>query len=184
MSVASLVAIGIAVGLNNFAVALALGALGQESRRWRIASVFFVFEFTIPLVGLLIGAAVSELAADAGRWIGGALLVLIGVVAALADGLGPEKRERLLSRTTSWTGLIGLAAGLTVDNLAVGFALGMDGAEPLLLASVIAVAATAFTLLGLRMGHNASEADERRAQVTSGLLLVVLGLAVALGLIG
>ena len=46
--------LGAAIAANNLVVALALGALGQAPRRWRIAGVFGVFEFAVPLIGLLI----------------------------------------------------------------------------------------------------------------------------------
>lgn len=172
------------MGLNNFAVALALGALGQESRRWRIATVTFLFEFTIPLVGLVLGAAASGLLAEAGRWVGAGLLILLGMLALRPSQEGGAARERLAARVTTWKGLIGLSAGLTLDNLVVGFALGIDGAEPLVVAAVIAIAATTFALVGLRLGRFASEVSERRAREFSGIILIGLGIAVAAGVLG
>ena len=183
MSIAALALIGVAIGLNNFAVSLALGALGQEPRRWRIASVFFVFEFTIPLVGLAIGSVVADTLAGAGRWTGAGLLVFLGLIALKPSGRGGPDRERLARAVTSWKGLAGLSAGLSIDNLVIGFALGLDGAEPLLVATVIAVSSTLFALLGLRLGRFGSEVAERGAQIIAGGLLVLLGTAVAAGVV-
>lgn len=141
-----MLAIGSVVGLNNFAVALMLGALGQRRRRWRNAGVFAVFEFTVPLIGLLPGSALAETLSDAGRWIGVALLIALGAVAVRSATRevprDRDERDRVARQVTSWGGLFALAAGLTVDNLIVGFSLGLGDAEPLLLAGTIAFFAT------------------------------------------
>jgi putative Mn2+ efflux pump MntP len=181
MDALELISIGVVVGLNNFAVALMLGALGQAPRRWRIAGVFGVFEFTVPLIGLLIGSAVAGYLAGAGRFIGAGLLVLLGLLAMRSANREGREGERLARRVTTRRGLVALALGLTLDNLVVGFALGLGDTEPLLLAATIAAFAVTFTLIGLELGRQGRKERENLAQRVSGLLLVVLGLAVALG---
>ncbi len=186
MTAAELLAIGTVVGLNNFAVALMLGALGQRRRRWRIAGVFAVFEFTVPLLGLLLGSALAETFSDAGRFVGAALLVALGAIAvrsAARSARDPAERDRVARQVTTWGGLVGLAAGLTVDNLVVGFSLGLGDVEPLLLAGTIALFATTFTLIGLEIGARGRRDFEPVARVGSGLLLIMLGVAIGLGLV-
>jgi putative Mn2+ efflux pump MntP len=185
MSVAELLAVGTVVGLNNFAVALMLGALGQRRRRWRIAGIFAGFEFTVPLIGLLLGSALANTLHDAGRLLGAALLVALGVMALRSATRevpgGGSERDRVARRVTSRGGLVALAAGLTLDNLVVGFSLGLGDVEPLVLAGAIAFFATAFTLIGLEIGARGRRNFEKTARIASGLLLVALGLAVGLG---
>ncbi len=181
MGVAQLISIGAVVGVNNFAVALMLGALGQYRRRWRIAGVFGVFEFTVPLIGLLIGSVLAGYIAGAGELIGAALLVVLGVMAVRAPAASEENRERLAGQVSTWGGIAALAAGLTFDNLVVGFALGLSDVEPLLLASTIALFAVAFTLIGLEIGRRGRRSHEAAAQTASGILLIALAVAVALG---
>lgn len=187
MTAAELLAIGTVVGLNNFAVALMLGALGQRRRRWRIAGVFAVFEFTVPLIGLYLGSTLAEALSDVGQYVGAALLVLLGGMAVRsATHLrydDPRERDRVARQATTWGGLIALAAGLTVDNLVVGFSLGLGDVEPLLLAGTIAFFATTFTLIGLEIGARGRRDFERVARIGSGVLLVALGLAIGFGLI-
>jgi putative Mn2+ efflux pump MntP len=181
MSAAELISVGAVVGLNNFAVALMLGALGQHSRRWRIAGVFGAFEFTVPLIGLLIGSVAAGFLAGGGRLVGAILLLLLGFLAVRSPARSEQDRQRIAAQvTTSW-GLFALAAGLTLDNLVVGFALGLGDTEPLLLATTIALFAVAFTLIGLDLGRRGRRRDEAAAQTVSGLLLIALGIAVALG---
>lgn len=172
-----------AIGANNFALALALGALGQAPRRARIAIVFGLFEFSIPLVGLLIGRELAEGTSDGARWIGALLLCLLGAW-TLATGVGSDRAEALSRRVGTWSGLVGLAAGLSLDNLTVGFALGLGGAAPLLVATVIASFSVAFTLIGLQVGAAGRGHWERRTETLAGLALVAVGILVAAGWIG
>jgi len=169
------VILGTAIGANNLVVALALGALGQAPRRRRIAGVFGLFEFCVPLIGLLIGRGLSGTLADAGRWIGAALLVALGLITLRPDG--PDD-ERLAERITTTGGLAGLAAGLSLDNLVVGFALGLGDVSPLLVATVIACFSVSFTLVGLHLGAAGRRHLERPARVAAGVALVAVGLAV------
>jgi putative Mn2+ efflux pump MntP len=181
MSLAELLLVGLVIGVNNFAVALLLGALGQERRRWRIVAVFGTFEFLIPLVGLLIGSVAADNLADAGRYVSAALLFALGALAIRAAYRDGSVDENLAARATTWGGLMALAAGLSMDNLVVGFALGLGDVEPLLLAGVIALFAVAYTLLGLHLGSAGRRHWGQRAQVGSGMLLILLGVAVAAG---
>lgn len=176
-----LVILGAAIGANNLVVALALGALGQAPRRWRIAGTFGLFEFFVPLIGLLIGQGLSGPLAEAGRWIGAALLAALGLMTLRPEG--PDD-QRLAERITTTGGLAGLAAGLSLDNLLVGFAVGLGDVSPFLVAAVIACFSVSFTLVGLRLGAAGRRHWERRARVAAGVALVALGLAVGAGWIG
>lgn len=175
--------LGVVIGFNNLAVSLALGALGRRPRRWRIVGVFMVFEFTVPLIGLLIGSQLAGAGADAGRAIGALLLAGLGAW-TLWSSLESAEGERLAQRATTWSGLIGLAAGLSLDNLVVGFALGLGEASPLLVASVIAAFSAGFTLAGLEIGAQGRRRWERRTEIVAGLALIMVAVGVALGAIG
>jgi putative Mn2+ efflux pump MntP len=173
-----LVVLGMVIGANNFAASLALGTLGQKVRRWRIVCVFGVFEFAIPLVGIWLGRQAATVVAEQAGWLGPALMAGVGiwtVVAAQRDSVQPE---RLARNATTWRGLATLAALLSLDNLVVGFSLGLGGASPLLVAASIAVFAMVFALVGLRIGARARSRHERAAETTAGLLLMGLATAV------
>lgn len=181
MSVGELLLLGGAIGVNNLAVALALGALGQWHRRWRVVGTFAISEFTIPLVGLLIGSAVSQALAGAGQWVGAALLAGLGLWNLRPDR-DPHHDERLARRVTTWRGLAVLAVGLGLDNLVVGFSIGIPGsAGPLALAATIAAFAVVFTFAGMRLGSEGRRRWEAVAQRGAGAVLVVLAVAVASG---
>ena len=81
-------------------------------------------------------------------------------------------------------GVVLLELALCVDNLIVGFALGLNleklsfrGFEPFLIAATIAVFAMGYTWLGMRIGDEARRYREQYAKFGSGLLLFVLAAA-------
>jgi putative Mn2+ efflux pump MntP len=178
--VVELLILGVVVGSNNFAAALTLGALGQEIRRLRVAAVFGAVEFVVPLIGLWIGAAAAELIGSQARWIAAALLIGVGLLAVISGLRRKGDDERFIRLATSWSGLVLLAAGLSLDNLVVGFSLGLARAAPLLVAGTIALFSFTFTWIGISAGSHSRRHWERWAELGSGLLLMALGTAVIL----
>ena len=173
----SLLILALVIGSNNFAVALALGAHGQIRRRARIATVFGVFEFFVPLAGIWIGVTVAQRIGAIAGSIGVALIITLGVWTVWSAIRGPGHADEIVARITTNRGLVLLAAGLSIDNLLVGFSLGLGDANPLLVATSIAVFAVIFTLVGLQVGGASRTHWGSTAKVASGLLLIALGLA-------
>lgn len=119
--------------------------------------------------------------ASGARWISAGLLLAVGAL-TIATGIRERsKDERFARLVTSWRGLVVLAAGLSADNLAVGFGLGLGLVQPLLLATTIMVFSTAFTWVGTGLGNDMRRHWERRSELMAGGLLVCLGIAAAFG---
>jgi putative Mn2+ efflux pump MntP len=170
-----LAALVVPLGLDTFAVALALGIAGlPREHRLRISMLFAGFEASMPLVGVALGAPL-------GRAIGGAADYLAAV---LVGGLGlymllleKEQDDRLLSLTRR--GLLGaaaLGASISLDELAIGFGAGLLRLP--IPALVIAVAAQAFVLtqVGLRLGDRVGAGLREGAERLAGVALLLLGL--------
>lgn len=176
-----LIILGAIIGSNNLATALAIGACGTVERRWRIVAVFAAFEFTIPLVGLWIGQRASQTVAEYVSWLGPAILIAMGLWITISAFRAKDNAEKLAERVTSWRGLITLSAALSIDNLIVGFSLGLGDIDPLSLATTIGAFAILFAWLGMRVGAYAQAKHRLTTKVGTGLLLIALGLAVATG---
>jgi putative Mn2+ efflux pump MntP len=82
----ALLLVAASVGMSNFAAAVSLGVAGVDARtRLRVGLVFGAFESGMPVVGLLIGDHVAAQLGHASRWIGGALLIGVGLYAILSS---------------------------------------------------------------------------------------------------
>lgn len=182
-TVASLALLGAVIGINNLAIALALGSLGQAHSGLRIVLVFGAFEFTMPLVGLVVGRQLSSVVADQAAWLSPTLLLALGgwtLYGAVSEELDIEE---LAARAASWGGLLVLSASLSLDNLVVGFSFGLREVSPLVLAALISVFSMAFTAAGLRVGGVAHDSAPRLAGAASGVALLGLGVLLPTGVL-
>jgi putative Mn2+ efflux pump MntP len=179
--VLALLLVALSLGLSNFAAAIGIGVAGVDGHtRLRVGLVFGLFEAGMPIVGLALGHGLAGALGHATRWVGGGLLVLTGGYAlwqafrADADHHTPAERPR-----TGRMLLTGL--GLSVDNLAVGFALGAYRVPFPLAAAVIGAVSVALSLVGLELGARIGTGTGRRGETLGGAILIAVGAAVAAG---
>ena len=165
--------LGIVIGANNFAVALTLGANNHFDKKFRILLIFGLFEFTVPLIGSALGQQFSNWLQSNLNWLPPFLLCLIGFLSLY--GLVKEGSEKsYLDKAMSIKGLIILAMGLSVDNLALGFSLGALAFKPILLASVIGVCSVTFSYVGLYLGKKGHTHLGKISQILFAFTLIGL----------
>lgn len=174
MPLVDLLVLGVIVAANNMAVALALGALGQHARRWRIVLVFGAFEFCVPLIGILLGRTTARWIEQEVAWVGVVLLALLGLWTLATSWQQAAPEDTLASRVTTWLGLTVLAAGLSLDNLLIGFSLGLGTVNALVVATTICAFSVTFTWVGLRVGHTAGATYRHYLTAAAGALLIIL----------
>ena len=73
--------------------------------------------------------------------------------------------------------------GLSIDNLAVGFALGAYRVNFAAAAIVIGVVSVALSLLGLELGSRIGTRTGDRGELIGGIVLIGVGIAIASGVI-
>jgi manganese efflux pump family protein len=191
VAVIALLFAAVAVGLSNLAAAIGIGVTGVNARiRLQVGVVFGVFESGMPVVGLLIGQRVASDLGQAVRWPGAILLMLVGAQ-ALVRSIREGRRKDAAPAGAAAKHLAGgsphlgrlLASGLvlSLDNLVVGFALGTYGvgiAEGAILIGAISVA---MSLAGLELGGLLGRWAGSRSEQMSGLILILVGAAIAGG---
>jgi putative Mn2+ efflux pump MntP len=184
-----LLLVAASVGLSNLAAAIGIGFGGVTARtRIRVALVFGVFEAGMPIVGLVVGAGVASGIGHAARWIGAAVLIVIGLVTVIQALRQPAEPARgspaePAQHTDSLGRLIISAFALSLDNLAAGFALGTMHVGVAEGAIVIGAVSVAMSLAGLELGGRIGAAAGRRGEQIGGAILVGVGVAIAAGVI-
>jgi putative Mn2+ efflux pump MntP len=120
--------VALALGLSNFAASVGVGISGTGGHtRLRVGIVFGLFETGMPDLGLLLGRGLAHDLGDAAHWIGAALLIATGLYAVIRAVRGHDERAAAdpAVATRPDTGrLLVIGTALSIDNLAVGFALG------------------------------------------------------------
>ena len=177
MSWVDLLILGVVIASNNFAASLALGALDREKNSYKIIGVFGVSEFSIPFLGIWLGKTTSHLVEDYSSYFAAMLLAGIGIW-SIISAFREAKIDRVMQRRlTSLTGIVLIALAISLDNLIVGFSLGINDVNPLNVASTIAIFSMIFTAIGLKVGAQTRRHWEKVASIVAGLLLIGLGLA-------
>jgi putative Mn2+ efflux pump MntP len=167
------------LGLDSFVIAAALGTHRPTAvQRWRMSALFVVFEAGMPLLGLALGAPLALLVGSAADYVAAAVLVAVGLWMIFSDE--DEREEQLAGRLVSAQGAAMLALGLSIslDELAIGFTLGLAKLPVAPVIAAIGVQALIASQLGLALGARIGEVWRERAERLAGLMFIVLGVFV------
>jgi manganese efflux pump family protein len=182
--VLALVLVAFSLGLSNFAVAIGIGVAGVDARtRVRVGLVFGIFEAGMPILCLALGHSLASALGHAAHWVGGGLLIATGVyglIQALRSGgkaCGSPEGQQQLGR------LLVTGIALSIDNLAVGFALGAYHVGLPLAAAVIGTVSVVMSLAGLELGARIEMRAGQRGGLLGGLVLIGVGTAIGTGVI-
>ncbi|HEX6509498.1 MAG TPA: manganese efflux pump, partial [Chloroflexota bacterium] len=167
------IALILSLGFDTFAVAVGLGISGLGSReRYRFGVSFALAEGIMPLIGFALGQVVAATIGEAASYAAIALLFGVGVY-TLWEALHEEEREY---RDASIVTLAATALSVSLDELALGFGLGLLQLPIVLAVLLIALQAFALTLAGIRLGAAIGEVVAHRAELISGSVLTLLAL--------
>ena len=174
----ALLLIGLSVGLDNFAASIAIGLGGVEkSLRFRIAIVFGIFEATMPIVGIVIGQKLLSIIGGNAKHIGGTLLVATGIYLVLS-ALKHKDDQKVVQATKGWGKLIMAALSISIDNLIIGFGLISNHQSLPLMAVILGTISISLALLGIELGNRLGAKVEEYSEIISGLVIIVVGLAI------
>jgi putative Mn2+ efflux pump MntP len=173
---AKLGALVLPLSLDTFAVAAALGAVGvSPGRRLRISLLFTAFEAGMPLIGLGLGAPLGHVIGSAADYLAIGVLLAFGLYTLRSSNAGEEERIAELTQMHG-VGALLVGIGISLDELAIGFTLGLLRLPAALVVVLIALQAFIITQLGLRLGNRLSERLRERAERLAGIALTTLGL--------
>lgn len=142
-----LIGLGVVLALNNAMAAVALGT--EDMGRWaqlRIATLFAIFEAFMPVMGLLLGKVLANAIGSRAHFIGIVILALTGIYSLIKrDGQGSGSNTR--------TKTLFYAVILSLDNMAVGFSLGLFSVPVVTAAVVFGTVSLLLTFAGLEVGR-------------------------------
>ena len=183
--VLALLLVAVSLGLSNFAAAVGIGVTGTDTgTRLRVALIFGLFEAGMPLLGLLLGHSLAHALGHAAHWIGAGILIATGGYAVQQAIRTQARRQHNLaaepSKRTGRLAVTGLA--LSVDNLAIGFALGTYHVNIAVAAIIIGAVSVTMSLTGLELGGRLGARAGERGELLGGLVLIAVGIALATGI--
>jgi manganese efflux pump family protein len=176
--VIALLTLGFTLSLDNFRIALVLGALKPTlAQSVRTSFIFALWDGVAPLVGLIVGHYLSERIDDTAEVIAALGLAAYGLFVVVRALVSPEHADPDLR----WARR-GLPVPLSIDNVAAGASLGVAGYSPWLAPILFGVITFVMSVAGHQLGRAAAHFVPRiRTDLLTGLAFVVMALLVVTG---
>lgn len=191
MGLGAILLVAVALGTDAFSLAVGIGMNRVKTRQIvLIAATVMVFHVVMPLIGLIAGNFLGGLLGQMAVFVGGGVLVIIGLQ-MIRENLKKkaqvipirEARKKLPGlrsaeighNTMTFSGILLLAASVSLDALSVGFSLGTWRVVIPLTVLIIGVVAGAMTAAGLLFGRRMSFWVGDRAGLIGGIVLIAIG---------
>jgi putative Mn2+ efflux pump MntP len=129
----------------------------------------------MPLIGLALGVTIGHAVGSAADYLAIGVLLAFGLYTLLRSEQDEQETIGRLTRVHG-AGALLLGISISLDELAIGFTLGLLGLPAALVIVLIAVQTFFVTQLGLRLGSRLSERIRGGAERLAGVSLTTLGL--------
>lgn len=170
----------LSLGMDTLMMSISLGMVNTKGKT-KIALTFASCEALMALVGLLVGQGAGRLVGHWASLIGG--IALIGLAVWLIFFEDDDDVDGRLGHSLAGWALLLTALSISVDELAVGFSMGLIGVPIALTIALIALQATLFTMIGLTFGSRLKPYLGEWAEKLAGIFLGLLGLWILLAAI-
>lgn len=180
MSMAELFVTAVVLSMDAFAVSvckgLAMKKINLKSAAW-VGLWFGAFQALMPAIGYLIGTSFKNLVETFSSWIAFVLLALIGLN-MVREAFGEEEKADC---NLDIKEMFLLAVATSIDALAVGVSFAMlDKINIFEAVSFIGAVTFLQSMIGVKVGSIFGTRYNKRAQITGGIVLVLLGIKILL----
>ena len=178
--------IGIGLSMDAFAVAICKG-LGMERINKRdtllLALFFGGFQALMPLTGYLLGSRFASYIERWDHWIAFVLLAFIGGN-MIRESREQEEEEAKHCGSIRYRELFTLAVATSIDALAVGVSFAFLGVHTAPAVTLIGCTTFVLTLVGVWVGNLFGSRYKSRAELTGGIILILIGVKILLEHLG
>lgn len=166
--------LAVALSMDAFAVANCKGLSTERitlSRALLVGAYFGGFQALMPTIGFFLAFGFRSYIESFDHWIAFALLVLIGF-SMIRESL--EKSEKM-NDSFGVRAMLPLAVSTSIDAMAAGVELAVDGKNIWLSAAVIGVTTFILSAIGLKIGNLFGAKYKSKAELCGGIVLVLMG---------
>ncbi len=183
MALWELLMTAVGLSMDAFAISICKGLSVErlEKKHYLITGLWFGgAQAVMPLLGFLLGTGFQSFVERIDHWIAFALLGIIGL------GMVKESREptKPLEASFSAKAMFPLAIADSIDALAAGVTFAFLEVSIIPAVLLIGVITFAFSWLGVWLGSRFGEKYRVRAELTGGLILIIMGVKILLEHLG
>ncbi len=175
--------LAIGLSMDAFAVSICKGLSMKKAglRESTICGVWFGgFQAAMPVAGFFLGRSFFEAIEEVDHWVAFGLLLIVGIN-MLKEALDKKEQPEMQDGDLSAKGMLLMAVATSIDALAVGISLAMAGDVNIVTAAIVIGAVTfAFSALGVKIGNLFGDRFEKKAQITGGVILILIGFKILL----
>lgn len=190
MAIFELFLIGVSLSMDAFAVAICHG-LSMPKLNLRhgviIALFFGGFQALMPFLGWILGSQFARYIESVDHWVAFALLALIGgnmVREALSNEEEEEETACATADRLDLKRLFMMAIATSIDALAVGVTFAFFRVPILPAITIIGITTFCISLGGVVVGNYFGTRYKKRAEITGGVVLILLGAKILLEHLG
>ena len=176
MSSIEILLIGIGLSMDAFAVSVCKGLSVKKLsiKNILLCGVWFgVFQALMPFIGYCLGSTLSGLVNSIDHWIAFILLAFIGIN-MIKESFEEEKQND----DFSWKTMLMLAIATAIDALAVGVTFSFESINIFMAISIIGLTTFIIASAGVYIGHVFGNKYEQKAQITGGIILILIGIKI------
>lgn len=188
MGILELFLIGVGLSMDAFAVAICQGLCMPKLnlKNGAVIALFFGgFQALMPLLGWFLGSQFASYIQSIDHWVAFVLLGLIGGNMA-REALEPEDEEVACSMSDrlDYKQLLLMAIATSIDALAVGVTFAFLNVSIVPAISIIGCTTFVLSLVGVAVGNYFGAKYKARAELTGGIILILLGAKILLEHLG
>ena len=180
MSIVELFILAVGLSMDAFAVSVCKG-LAMEQATLKKAGIvglwFGGFQALMPLSGYFLGSQFASYVSELAPWIAFALLVFIGGN-MIKETFGSDEEEGESSLAPGKMFMLAIAT--SIDALAVGVTFAFLKVNVVAAVSFIGVVTFVCSAIGVKIGNVFGSRYKKKAEITGGAILVLLGIKILL----
>lgn len=179
MGIVSIFLLSCALAADAFAVSLCKGfsVKSVRSKHCLIVGLYFGgFQALMPLLGYFLGIAIGGFIASFDHFVAFGLLTIIGTK-MIKESFSPQTCDST-SAEFGWRAMLPLAIATSIDALAVGVSLAIEGSNIVVCATIIGVLTAFFSIIALKIGNRFGLFLGNKAALLGGIILIILGVKI------
>ena len=176
---AMILAVGLSMDAFAVSICKGLGMKKADLKSGLICGTWFGgFQALMPTIGFFLAMLFADAIKAIDHWVAFVLLAFIGAN-MLKEAFSKEEEEETSADLSVKTMFV-MAIATSIDAMAAGISLAMDGANIWLNAACIGVATCVLSAIGVKVGNVFGSRFEKKAQLAGGIILVLLGTKILL----
>ena len=175
--------LGVGLAMDAFAVSICKGLAMRKVNKKQaviIALFFGGFQAIMPVIGWLLCKGFQTYIEVFDHWIAFALLAFIGVK-MIIETLREKEDDVVIEEMDpplDMKEMLMLAIATSIDALAVGISLAALDRPIVESAAIIGVVTFVISIIGVYIGNFFGNRDKKRAELTGGIILVLIGVKI------